>query len=170
MKDVLLSALCVQHAPTHTSNWRLQTSQACSWSCQTTWERISCVLPSATSPAMARVSSTARTTTAGATVTPSSPSVTVPTWTSKPWRRVCRGSQRLGGSSTRSLRNQVTQSHGKQQLFSCFNFALQGCFVYGNSNFVYYKLFICKGRAQGWIQILHLEHKIFACKCENKHK
>lgn len=56
--------------------------------------------------------------TAGATVTPSSPSATALIWTSKPWRRAWRGSRRRGRSSIKSLRNQVAKAPVENNEFS----------------------------------------------------
>lgn len=131
--------------------------QACSWSSQTTWEKVLCALLSATSPAMERVNSAARRTTAGATATPSSLSATAPTWTSKRWKRVWRGSQRHGGSSTKSLRNQVTKPCRRWELLPPPS-ALHGSFKCRKLKLLEYESFIQGGREWWWIQVLYLHH------------
>lgn len=81
--------------------------QACKMSCQSSCVGVLWRQPSAMWHATRRASCSAARTTAGAGARPASQNATVPSLTSRSWRRTWRRANRPGAASTKSSWNQV---------------------------------------------------------------
>lgn len=97
--------------------------QACKMSCQSSCVGVLWRQPSAMWRATQRASCSAATTTAGAGARPDSQNATVPSPTSRSWRRTWRRANRPGAASTKSSWNQVNpmECYGSGQLKRCWS-------------------------------------------------